>query len=70
MTGNPIIDSALILGGVGLFFGFLIAMANKKFSMMSNSCYPAPIAVPVGNRVAGLLLKAPLLEKCNLRPAP
>ena len=31
MTGNPIIDSALILGGVGLFFGFLIAMANKKF---------------------------------------
>ncbi len=30
MTGNPIIDSALVLGGVGLFFGFLIAMANKK----------------------------------------
>ena len=24
-------ESALILGGVGLFFGFLIAMANKKF---------------------------------------
>src|SRR5210317_2084381 len=31
MTGNPILDSALILGGVGLFFGFMIAMANKKF---------------------------------------
>jgi Na+-translocating ferredoxin:NAD+ oxidoreductase RNF subunit RnfB len=31
MTGNPILDSALILGGVGLFFGFLIALANKKF---------------------------------------
>ena len=31
MTGNPILDSALILGGVGLFFGILIAMANKKF---------------------------------------
>ena len=31
MTGNPILDSALVLGGVGLFFGFLIAMANKKF---------------------------------------
>ena len=31
MTGYPILDSALILGGVGLFFGFLIAMANKKF---------------------------------------
>jgi electron transport complex protein RnfB len=31
MTGNAILDSALILGGVGLFFGFLIAMANKKF---------------------------------------
>ena len=31
MTGNPILDSALILGGVGLFFGFLIAMVNKKF---------------------------------------
>jgi RnfABCDGE-type electron transport complex B subunit len=31
MTGNPILDSALVLGGLGLFFGFLIAMANKKF---------------------------------------
>jgi RnfABCDGE-type electron transport complex B subunit len=31
MTGNPILDSALVLGGVGLFFGFLIALANKKF---------------------------------------
>ncbi len=31
MTGHPILDSALILGGVGLFFGFMIAMANKKF---------------------------------------
>jgi len=31
MTGHPILDSALVLGGVGLFFGFLIAMANKKF---------------------------------------
>ena len=31
MTGYPILDSALILGGVGLFFGFVIAMVNKKF---------------------------------------
>lgn len=31
MTGNPILDSAIVLGGVGLFFGFMIAMANKKF---------------------------------------
>jgi len=31
MTGNPILDSALILGGLGLFFGFMIALANKKF---------------------------------------
>ena len=31
MTGNAILDSALVLGGVGLFFGFMIAMANKKF---------------------------------------
>jgi len=31
MTGYPILDSALVLGGVGLFFGFLIAMAKKKF---------------------------------------
>ena len=31
MTGNSILDSALILGGVGLFFGFVIAMVNKKF---------------------------------------
>ncbi len=31
MTGNPIVDSALVLGGLGLFFGFLIALANRKF---------------------------------------
>ena len=31
MTGNPILDSALVLGGLGLFFGFLIALANRKF---------------------------------------
>jgi len=31
MTGYPILDSALVLGGVGLFFGFLIAIAKKKF---------------------------------------
>ncbi len=36
MTGNPILDSALILGGVGLFFGFLIAMANKKFHIWED----------------------------------
>jgi len=31
MTGNPILDSALVLGGLGLFFGFVIALVNKKF---------------------------------------
>ena len=31
MTGNPILDSVLVLGSVGLFFGFLIALVNKKF---------------------------------------
>ncbi len=36
MTGNPILDSALILGGVGLFFGFMIAMANKKFQVWED----------------------------------
>jgi len=36
MTGNPILDSAIILGGVGLFFGFLIAMANKKFHVWED----------------------------------
>jgi RnfABCDGE-type electron transport complex B subunit len=36
MTGNPIFDSALVLGGVGLFFGFLIAMANKKFQVWED----------------------------------
>jgi electron transport complex protein RnfB len=36
MTGNPILDSALVLGGVGLFFGFLIAMANKKFDVWED----------------------------------
>jgi electron transport complex protein RnfB len=36
MTGNPILDSALVLGGVGLFFGFLIALANKKFRVWKD----------------------------------
>jgi electron transport complex protein RnfB len=36
MTGNPILDSALVLGGVGLFFGFLIAMANKKLQVWED----------------------------------
>jgi len=36
MTGNPILDSALVLGGVGLFFGFMIAMANKKFHVWED----------------------------------
>lgn len=36
MTGNPILDSALVLGGVGLFFGFLIAIANKKFRVWED----------------------------------
>jgi electron transport complex protein RnfB len=36
MTGNPILDSALVLGGVGLFFGFLIALANKKFHVWED----------------------------------
>ena len=36
MTGNPILDSALVLGGVGLFFGFLIALVNKKFQVWED----------------------------------
>jgi Na+-translocating ferredoxin:NAD+ oxidoreductase RNF subunit RnfB len=36
MTGNPILDSALVLGAVGLFFGFLIAMVNKKFHVWED----------------------------------
>ena len=36
MTGNPILDSALVLGSVGLFFGFLIAMVNKKFHVWED----------------------------------
>src|SRR5210317_1791590 len=36
MTGNPIFDSALVLGSVGLFFGFLIAMVNKKFQVWED----------------------------------
>ncbi|MCW8926846.1 MAG: RnfABCDGE type electron transport complex subunit B [Xanthomonadales bacterium] len=36
MTGNLILDSALVLGAVGLFFGFLIAMVNKKFQVWED----------------------------------
>ena len=36
MTGNLILDSALVLGAVGLFFGFLIAMVNKKFRVWED----------------------------------
>jgi Na+-translocating ferredoxin:NAD+ oxidoreductase RNF subunit RnfB len=36
MTGNLILDSALVLGAVGLFFGFVIAMVNKKFRVWED----------------------------------
>ena len=36
MTGYPILDSALVLGGVGLFFGFLIALVNKRFQVWED----------------------------------
>ena len=36
MSGNAILDSALILGGVGLFFGFVIAMVNRKFRVWED----------------------------------
>jgi Na+-translocating ferredoxin:NAD+ oxidoreductase RNF subunit RnfB len=36
MTGIPILDSALILGGVGLFFGFVISLVNKKFRVWED----------------------------------
>lgn len=36
MTGNLILDSAIVLGSVGLFFGFLIAMVNKKFQVWED----------------------------------
>lgn len=36
MTGNPILDSALILGGLGLFFGLLIAIVNKNFRVKED----------------------------------
>ena len=36
MFGNPILNSALILGGVGLFFGFVIAMVNKRFRVWED----------------------------------
>lgn len=36
MFSNPILQSALILGGVGLFFGFVIALVNKKFRVWED----------------------------------
>ena len=36
MTGNAILDSALILGGVGLFFGFVIALVNQRFRVWED----------------------------------
>jgi RnfABCDGE-type electron transport complex B subunit len=36
MSGNPILDSALILGGVGLFFGFVIALVNQRFRVWED----------------------------------
>jgi len=36
MTGIPILDSALILGGVGLFFGFVISLVNRKFRVWED----------------------------------
>ena len=36
MTGIPILDSALILGGVGLFFGLVISLVNKRFRVWED----------------------------------
>ena len=36
MTGLPILDSALIVGGVGLFFGFVIALVNQRFRVWED----------------------------------
>ena len=36
MTGIPVLDSALILGGVGLFFGLLISLVNKRFRVWED----------------------------------
>jgi len=36
MFSNPILQSALILGGVGLFFGFVIALVNRKFRVWED----------------------------------
>ena len=36
MTGMPVLDSALILGGVGLFFGLLISLVNKRFRVWED----------------------------------
>jgi Na+-translocating ferredoxin:NAD+ oxidoreductase RNF subunit RnfB len=36
MNGLLILESALILGGVGLFFGFLIALANRKLKVWED----------------------------------
>jgi RnfABCDGE-type electron transport complex B subunit len=36
MTGIAILDAALILGGVGLFFGFVIALVNQRFRVWED----------------------------------
>jgi electron transport complex protein RnfB len=36
MTGIHVLDSALILGGVGLFFGLLISLVNKRFRVWED----------------------------------
>ena len=36
MTGIPVLHSALILGVVGLFFGFVIALVNKRFRVWED----------------------------------
>jgi Na+-translocating ferredoxin:NAD+ oxidoreductase RNF subunit RnfB len=36
MTGIPVLDSALILGGVGLFFGLMISLVNKRFRVWED----------------------------------
>lgn len=36
MSGNPVLDSAVILGGVGLFFGFVIALVNQRFRVWED----------------------------------
>ena len=63
MFSNPILQSALILGGVGLFFGFVIALVNRRFRVWEDPRIDGAWVASVDRAPGGRLLVTVVLPR-------